>query len=192
MTAAAILASLTAGTASSAPVPSYLQDASDVPPIASLGNVAALGVVALRERGLMRPAPLDWPTSGRFESYFGPRWGRQHNGIDVSNERGTAVRVAASGVVRFAGVDPPYAGYGTMVIVDHGTGVSTRYAHLSATRARAGMRVTRGERIGAMGATGRVTGTHLHFEVLRDGVAVNPLRFLGAPPASISGDVEMP
>lgn len=132
-----------------------------------------------------RAQPSHWPTRGWMSSNFGwrdgPTDGRRdmHTGIDVSAPRGTPVVAAADGFVVFADYHP---GYGNLVVLDHGYGLTTRHGHLSTIRVRAGERVVRNELIGRVGNTGRSTGPHLHFEVLRNGVPQNPLRWLGDQP----------
>lgn len=122
--------------------------------------------------------PVD---SGYMSSHFGYRTdpitgGKQfHRGLDFSGNAGDPVKVVADGVVIFAGRD---AGYGNVIDVDHGNGLMTRYAHNRQLLVRIGERVRAGQQIAAMGATGRATGTHLHFEVWRDGRPVNPRQFL--------------
>jgi murein DD-endopeptidase MepM/ murein hydrolase activator NlpD len=115
-----------------------------------------------------------WPTSGVVTSGFGPRWGRMHEGIDIAAPLGTPVRAAASGRVIVAG---GMGGYGNIVVIDHGGGVSTAYAHLSSIWVGGGS-VSQGQTIGAVGCTGSCTGPHLHFEVRINGSPVNPLSYL--------------
>ncbi len=118
---------------------------------------------------------LSWPVSGTITSPFGYRGREFHTGIDIATSRGTPVRAAATGRVTFAGWD---GGYGNCVIVDHGDGLATRYGHLSRIDVRKGELVGKGEVIGNVGATGRATGPHLHFEVISNGSVTSPLRFL--------------
>ncbi|MBT9260029.1 MAG: M23 family metallopeptidase [Clostridiales bacterium] len=116
-----------------------------------------------------------WPTNGgKVTSSFGPRWGSFHSGIDIGVSPGTPVYAADSGYVRAAGSS---GAYGLRVIVDHGSGYSTLYAHLSKIAVNPGQKVSRGDVIGYSGTTGRTTGPHLHFEIRIDEVPVNPLRF---------------
>jgi murein DD-endopeptidase MepM/ murein hydrolase activator NlpD len=115
-----------------------------------------------------------WPTNGVVTSGFGPRWGRMHEGIDIAAPTGTSVRAVANGTVIYAGV---MGGYGNIVVIDHGNGLSTAYAHLSAIWAGGGG-VSQGQGIGAVGCTGSCTGPHLHFEVRVNGAAVNPMNYL--------------
>ncbi|OHC99533.1 MAG: peptidase M23 [Sphingopyxis sp. RIFCSPHIGHO2_01_FULL_65_24] len=103
--------------------------------------------------------------------------GAMHAGLDFRGPIGTPILAAAPGRVSFVGQK---SGYGNVVEVDHGQGILTRYAHLSGFTATVGQQVTAGEQIARMGSTGRSTGSHLHFEVRLNGVAVNPRRFLEA------------
>lgn len=95
-----------------------------------------------------------------------------HAGIDLPATTGTGVRAAFDGVVSRA--DPDAGGYGQLVVIDHGDGTETRYAHLSAIDVRPGQKVTQGETLGAVGSSGRSTGPHLHFELRRDGQPLDP------------------
>lgn len=109
-----------------------------------------------------------------------------HAGIDLPATTGTGVRAAFDGVVSRA--DPDAGGYGQLVVIDHGDGTETRYAHLSAIDVRPGQKVTQGETLGAVGSSGRSTGPHLHFELRRDGQPLDPTtrvdpRVLVAPTA---------
>ena len=110
---------------------------------------------------------------------FDPFTGRPalHAGLDFGGGMGTAIYTTAPGVVSFTGVR---SGYGNVVEIDHGGGFKTRYAHLSSMAVRVGERVALGERIAAMGSTGRSTGPHLHYEVWVNGRAQNPDRFVRA------------
>jgi murein DD-endopeptidase MepM/ murein hydrolase activator NlpD len=125
--------------------------------------------------------PSLWPVSGRLMSYFGRREdpfsgeGAIHTGVDISVPPGTPVRATADGVVSFAGY---HGGYGRKVVIDHGAGCSTHYAHLARNNVLAGQRVRRGDIIAFSGASGRATGPHLHYEVRMNGVAVNPYPYL--------------
>ena len=115
-----------------------------------------------------------WPSRGPATSEFGPRWGRMHEGIDIGSGSGSPIYAASSGVVTFAG---RMGGYGNLTLIDHG-GVVTAYAHQSRIGVAVGQRVTAGETIGAVGATGNVTGPHLHFEVRDNGQPRDPRRYL--------------
>ena len=113
-----------------------------------------------------------WPTSGTITQRFS--W--YHPGIDIANSIGTPDVAADSGRVIYAGWDT--AGYGNMVLVDHGNGFETRYAHMSQIMVISGQNIGRGQQIGKMGSTGHSTGPHTHFEIILNGVHVNPLNYL--------------
>ena len=118
---------------------------------------------------------LAWPLRGTVTSGFGMRWGRLHAGIDIGAGTGTPIRSAKAGEVIFAG---SMSGYGNCVIVDHGGGLTTLYAHQSRLGTNEGANVGQGEVIGYVGSTGHSTGPHLHFETRVSGTAQNPRRFL--------------
>ena len=118
---------------------------------------------------------LGWPVSGPVTSGFGPRWGRMHEGIDIAVGTGTPVRAAAAGTVIYAGW---LGGYGNLVVVDHGGGLSTAYAHNSAFASSVGQAVSAGEVVAYSGNTGNSSGPHVHFEVRVNGSAVDPLGYL--------------
>ncbi len=120
-------------------------------------------------------AGLIWPVGGPVTSEFGPRWGRLHAGIDIADPNGTPIAASAGGVVVISGVQ---GGYGNLVVVDHGNGIATAYAHQSRIAAGEGQSVSQGEIIGYVGSTGNSTGNHLHFEVRVNGVAQNPRNYL--------------
>lgn len=126
--------------------------------------------------GLDNPAPYGQETDG-----FGRRWGRMHEGLDIGLLQRLAVLAAADGTVARAGVLPGYEGYGLVVLLDHGGGRQTLYAHLSRVRVREGERVEAGAWIGNAGCSGSCTGTHLHFELRERGRAVDPTPFLHEP-----------
>lgn len=123
--------------------------------------------------------PLALPVRGsyRFTSGFGMRWGRMHEGADFAGAPGTAIHATADGVVASAGWQN---GYGQVIVIRHAYGLETRYAHLSRMRVKPGQKVSKGDRIGDMGNTGRSTGTHLHYEVRIDGKPVNPMTLIKA------------
>lgn len=116
-----------------------------------------------------------WPVNGTVTSGFGQRWGRLHAGIDIAAPTGTPVRAAQAGIVIFAGSQ---GGYGNLVLIAHGNGIVTAYAHLSAFGAGEGATVSQGQTIGRVGSTGHSTGPHLHFEVRVNGSPVNPMGYL--------------
>ena len=113
----------------------------------------------------------------RFTSSFGRRWGRMHYGSDFAAPHGTPIYATADGVITKAGWA---TGYGRLIKIKHDFGIETRYAHLSKIRVKVGQKVSRGDRIGDMGNTGRSTGTHLHYEIRVNGNAVNPMKYLKA------------
>ena len=117
---------------------------------------------------------LIWPVSGPVVSGFGPRWGRMHEGIDIAVPNGTAVHAATGGTIIYAG---GMGGYGNIVVIDHGNGLATAYAHLSAIWVGGGS-VAQGQAIAASGCTGHCLGPHLHFEVRVNGSPVDPLGYL--------------
>ena len=127
---------------------------------------------------------MAWPAPGRLTSRFGyrthPIYGdrRLHAGIDIGAGTGTPVRSADDGVVLLSYFS---SSYGNLIVIDHGGGISTMYAHQSARLVTAGQRVARGQLIGRVGSTGNSTGPHLHFEVRVDGEPVDPLRYVSPP-----------
>ncbi len=123
--------------------------------------------------------PLALPVQGgfRYTSGFGRRWGRMHEGIDMAGPVGTPIVAPANGTVIFAGWQ---SGYGNVVKVRHPTNLETVYGHLSKIRVKVGQSLSRGDRIGDMGNTGRSTGPHLHYEVRVGGSPVNPMTFIKA------------
>jgi murein DD-endopeptidase MepM/ murein hydrolase activator NlpD len=117
---------------------------------------------------------LVWPVPGPVVSGFGWRWGRMHEGIDIAAGYGTPIQAAAAGTVIYAGW---MGGYGNLIIVDHGGGLATAYAHQSSFVVGGGT-VSQGQTIGYVGCTGHCFGPHLHFEVRVNGAAVDPLGYL--------------
>src|SRR5689334_21201431 len=126
--------------------------------------------------------PAIWPVNGRLLSHFGDRQdpfsgeGAFHSGVDISATMRTPVRAAADGIVEHA--EWSSGGYGRLVVIDHGNGTQTWYAHLSGFEVIPGQEIRRGEILGYSGASGRVTSPHLHFEVRRQGNPVNPYPYL--------------
>jgi murein DD-endopeptidase MepM/ murein hydrolase activator NlpD len=116
-----------------------------------------------------------WPVNGTVVSGYGMRWGRLHEGIDIAASTGTPIWSAAAGTVIHAGW---LGGYGNLVVVDHGNGLATAYAHASAILVAVGQQVAQGETVALIGSTGNSSGPHLHFEVRVNGVAVDPLLYL--------------
>ncbi|MBI5883316.1 MAG: M23 family metallopeptidase [Elusimicrobia bacterium] len=136
------------------------------------------------QRSAYRATPSIRPCAGQITSRFGYRLspfhydaelGEYHQGLDIAGPPDTIITATADGTVRYAGWGP---GYGRMVVIDHGNGVSTLYGHASKTLAKAGDRVSRGQAIAYMGTTGRATGPHLHYEVWSHGRPVNPMGYL--------------
>jgi murein DD-endopeptidase MepM/ murein hydrolase activator NlpD len=121
--------------------------------------------------------------TGWISSYFGDRpdpftgFTEFHRGVDIAAPQGTHVDAVAAGLVTWAG---PRSGYGNMVQINHGNGLSTRYCHNEKLLVKVGDLVSKGETIALLGSTGRSTGPHLHFEVLKNGAEVNPLPYIGA------------
>jgi len=144
---------------------------------------------ALRERARV---PSIWPVAGgeATDSFggrrdpFGGSSSEFHSGQDISAERGTPVYAAGIATVKFAGTQ---GGYGQIVILDHGDGITTRYGHLSKIEVAAGQQLARGEVIGRVGSTGRSTGPHLHYEVRINEEPVNPRAYLPAPEKTRDG-----
>jgi murein DD-endopeptidase MepM/ murein hydrolase activator NlpD len=136
-------------------------------------------VRASRAAAAARPT-IVWPAAGAITGVFGERRGsRGHVGLDIDGETGDPVWAAARGTVAWAGRAPAgYSGYGVIVLIDHGDGLQTLYAHLSALAVATGQVVEAGDHVGSIGTTGNVTGSHLHFEVRRNGVIGNPTEWL--------------
>lgn len=131
--------------------------------------------------GALLEIPSIWPARGRFMSPFGMRrhpiyrrW-IMHKGIDIAAKTGTPIVAPASGKVVFAG---RYSGYGLTLELEHRPGLRTRYAHCSKIDVTVGEMVRRGQQVAKVGATGRVTGPHLHYEVHVNGAVVNPLIYI--------------
>ncbi|MFN7132638.1 MAG: peptidoglycan DD-metalloendopeptidase family protein [Myxococcales bacterium] len=133
------------------------------------------------QKSLLASTPSVWPTRGWVTSDFGHRLDPytaervMHKGLDIATAHGTPVLAPSDGTVVFSGME---GGYGKVLVVDHGYGVKTRFAHLSELSVKAGDRVKRGQKIGAVGNTGRSTGPHLHYEVRVNGVPENPRKFI--------------
>lgn len=128
------------------------------------GNKVQLGMALLE------------PTNGVITSRFGYRRTSFHTGLDIANSTGTTIKAAASGTVSFAGTTT--SGYGKYIVINHGNGIETYYAHCSQLYVSAGQSVSAGQRIAAMGSTGNSTGPHLHFEVRVNGSCQNPQNYV--------------
>ena len=128
---------------------------------------------------LRRPLPGDPEITSGFGVRIDPFLGRRalHSGLDLRDDYGSPVRVTAAGTVSSAGWA---GGYGNMVEVDHGNGLTTRYGHLASISVEEGQTITAGAIVGKLGSTGRSTGPHLHYEVRIDGEPVDPMRFVKA------------
>lgn len=144
---------------------------------ASMKSVAGIRQYLAQQRDIHRATPQGWPVEGKLSSGFGmrehPLYGSQrfHSGVDLSTQRGTPVKATADGIVSVSGYG---AGNGNVVVIEHGHGFSTVYAHNDANLARVGQTVKRGEVVAQAGATGTATGVHVHYEVWRNGRPVNP------------------
>ncbi len=148
------------------------------------GRLESLKTTVERQQALARSVPSIWPLAGWLSSTYGRRpdpfdgSADFHQGLDIVADRGTPVHATANGTIDSAG----YSGnYGNQVLVDHGFGIGTRFGHLSKVAVRAGQAVRRGDIIGYVGATGRATSAHLHYEILLNGQPINPLRLLARP-----------
>jgi murein DD-endopeptidase MepM/ murein hydrolase activator NlpD len=157
--------------------------------LSSLESEAARQEQSLRElqeyfddqRSLLVSTPSIWPARGWVTSDFGTRMDpysaerRMHHGMDIATPHGQPVYSPSDGTVVFAGNE---GGYGKVLVIDHGYGVKTRYGHLSEIAVRMGDRVRRGDKVAAVGNTGRSTGPHLHYEVRVNGIPENPRKFI--------------
>jgi murein DD-endopeptidase MepM/ murein hydrolase activator NlpD len=157
--------------------------------LSSLETEAARQEQSLRElqeyfddqRSLLASTPSIWPTRGWVTSDFGTRIDpytaerKMHQGMDIATPHGQTVYTPSDGTVVYVGTEN---GYGKVLVVDHGYGVKTRYAHLSEIHVRLGARVNRGDRVASVGNTGRSTGPHLHYEVRVNGIPENPRKFI--------------
>jgi murein DD-endopeptidase MepM/ murein hydrolase activator NlpD len=136
------------------------------------------------QQALARATPSIWPIAGWLSSGFGSRrdpfdGGEDfHPGLDIAADKGTPVRATADGTVESAAYN---GNYGNAVLINHGFGISTRFGHLSAFAVHAGQQIHRGEVVGYVGATGRATSPHLHYEILLNSQPINPLRLLAKP-----------
>ena len=133
------------------------------------------------QRSQLASTPSVWPVRGWVTSSFGSREDpftgetRVHEGLDIAASLGTPVKAPADGVVTYVGAK---GGYGKVLSIDHGYGIVTQYGHLSEQRVEEGQRVSRGDVIATVGNTGRSTGPHVHYEVLVDGLPVNPHQYI--------------
>jgi murein DD-endopeptidase MepM/ murein hydrolase activator NlpD len=151
--------------------------------IASSGGLRLMPVMSFADSTY---TPSMWPVMGHITDGFGERLdpfsgeGAFHTGVDVSSDYGAPVHATADGVVTIV---ENHAGYGRLVVVDHGFGITTWYAHLSSFSTIAGTRIKRGTVVGYTGISGRSTGPHVHYEVRVNNAPVNPWRYMKATPA---------
>jgi murein DD-endopeptidase MepM/ murein hydrolase activator NlpD len=140
-------------------------------------SMALLRESLIERNARIAATPSIWPTEGVVTSRFGWRWGGSdwHPGIDVAADSGTPIVATAEGVVVASGWN---GGYGRQVIVDHGNGITTSYAHTSENVATVGQKVKKGQLIAYVGSSGFSTGPHVHYEVKVNGTVANPARFL--------------
>ena len=130
---------------------------------------------------LRTPDKMRWPVNGKVASGYGQRGKRRfHSGIDIPMPNNTPILAAQDGVILDIGTTKTrgYRGYGNVVLVDHGNGLVTLYAHCTSICVKKGQKVRQGETVGFVGRTGRATANHLHFEVRKDGKAENPISYL--------------
>lgn len=149
--------------------------------LVDVNDLDVLGETLDSRRLLLESVPGGWPVRGILSSVFGVRISPFtqtpvfHHGLDIVAQTGTPVLASASGVVVKSGYE---AQYGNVVVIDHGAGYRSVYAHMSSSSVEEGAFVNRGEEVGKVGSTGRSTGPHLHYEVRVNGLPVNPARFL--------------
>jgi murein DD-endopeptidase MepM/ murein hydrolase activator NlpD len=161
-------------------VPTYAQSVEDYDFLRRINSLALQNKATHRLQPRVEK-PTIWPLDGRLMSPFGNRTdpfseeGAFHKGVDIQASTGTPVHTTADGIVIFAEF---YSGYGRLVVVDHGEGFHTYYAHLSKFWVRAGQEVRRGDGVGEVGSSGKVTAPHLHYEVRIGGTPMNPIRFM--------------
>lgn len=142
------------------------------------GQLLLLPGEGARDIGTLLGGTYIWPVSAPVSSYFGPRWGRPHNGIDLAANQGDEIRASRSGEVLIAGTVP---GYGETVILLHEDGSRTLYAHCSRLLVKSGQRVRQGQVVALVGSTGQSTGPHLHFEIIVNNQPSDPLLYLPKP-----------
>jgi murein DD-endopeptidase MepM/ murein hydrolase activator NlpD len=144
-------------------------------------DVESLTTALLDQRDYMNSLPTLKPTNGWYTSGFGvrssPFTGKStmHEGLDLANHIGSAIVSAAAGVVTYAG---PRPGYGNLVTINHGYGIQTQYGHISRAYVKVGEKVKRGQKIAAVGNTGRSTGPHVHYEVRVNGIPMDPYYYI--------------
>ncbi len=148
---------------------------------ASMAAVEEIKTYLAKEQDVFRTSPSGWPAAGKISSGFGmrdhPSLGvrKMHTGMDITMPRGTPLHATADGVISFADRS---GGNGNIVVIEHGHGLTTVYAHNARNNVKAGKTVKRGEVIAYSGSTGISTGPHVHYEVWRNGQSINPAPFL--------------
>ena len=136
-------------------------------------QITVIGTKVMPSRGT---GSFVWPAAGGYiSSHMGTRWGKLHRGIDIARPSSRTIKASDNGVVKSAGWD---GAYGNKIVISHNNGYETLYGHLSSINVEVGQTVPQGANIGVMGSTGRSTGIHLHFEVLKNGSLVNPTSVL--------------
>jgi hypothetical protein len=147
----------------------------------AMASVAEIRQYIKEQRNIYFATPMGWPAPGALSSGFGrrtdPKTGELafHSGLDIRMPPGTSVKATADGIVSVSGW---IGGNGNIVAIEHGRGFSTAYAHNMQNLVKVGQRVKRGDTIALSGATGRVTGPHVHYEVWRHGTPIDPISFL--------------
>jgi len=147
----------------------------------AMRSVSAIRQYIAEQKDLYLATPMGWPVPGYLSSRYGyrvhPKSGRRqmHTGVDISTDLGMEIHATADGIVTYAGKTK---NSGNVLVVEHGHGFSTAYAHNKENLVDVGQRVTRGETIGLAGSTGRSTGPHVHYEIWKDGGHVNPSKYL--------------
>lgn len=144
-------------------------------------GVMDLSEMLMDQKSLLSSTPSIMPVKGWLTSPFGlrinpfTRFRQMHEGLDIANRVGAKIHAPSDGYVTFVG---KRGGYGNLIAIDHGYGVTTRFGHLSSTNVKPGDKVTRGDIIGRLGDSGKSTGPHLHYEVRRNGIPVNPHNYI--------------
>ena len=145
------------------------------------GSILQLEAYLRGQKARLATTPSIWPARGWVTSGFGTRTDpmtrkrTMHRGLDIANQPGVPVVSPARGVVTFSGTS---GGFGKVIVIDHGYGIRTRYAHLGEIKIKVGDHSNRGDIIGTVGNTGRSTGPHLHYEVEVNGVCENPMNYI--------------
>jgi murein DD-endopeptidase MepM/ murein hydrolase activator NlpD len=160
-----------------------------------LRSVSGFNRNSFSHRFHFNPRPSIWPVNGRLEDGFGSRIdpfsgdGAHHTGADIIAPTGTVVWATGDGVVTLAEWS---GGYGRLVIIDHGNGIDTYYAHLSKINVLPGQEILQGEMVGLVGSSGRVTAPHLHYEVRVRSIPVNPIKYLKRPAVLEAANKDLP